>query len=128
VSASDFEVPEFPELNDSESILVLIDEAHRSQASVLHANLIKALPNCARIGFTGTPIFQKDKKRTEHIFGPIFDRYTIKQSEEDKATVPIRYVPRELQLAVQDGVSLEDKIRELFADRSKEELAAIISK
>lgn len=128
VSASDFDVPEFPELNESESILVLIDEAHRSQASVLHANLIKALPNCARIGFTGTPIFQKDKKRTEQIFGPIFDRYTIRQSEEDKATVPIRYVPRELQLAVQDGVSLEDKIRELFADRSKEELAAIISK
>jgi type I restriction enzyme R subunit len=43
-------------LNPSEDILVLIDEAHRSHASSLHANLLEALPNCVRIGFTGTPI------------------------------------------------------------------------
>jgi len=125
VSAKDFDVEAFPELNDSEEVLVMVDEAHRSQASVLHANLIKALPNSARIGFTGTPIFKKDKKRTEEIFGPIFDRYTIKQSEEDKATVPICYEPRELQFEVKDGVSLEDKIRELFSDRSEQELAVV---
>ena len=50
------DVGEFPVLNEDESILVLVDEAHRSQASALHANLLHALPNCARIGFTGTPI------------------------------------------------------------------------
>ena len=46
----------FETLNESGSILVMVDEAHRSQATVLHANLMAALPNAARIGFTGTPI------------------------------------------------------------------------
>ena len=46
----------FPVLNADEAILVLVDEAHRSHASSLHANLLAALPNAARIGFTGTPI------------------------------------------------------------------------
>ena len=38
---------------------MLVDEAHRSQASALHGNLLKALPNCTRIGFTGTPILME---------------------------------------------------------------------
>lgn len=46
----------FEVLNEDESILVLVDEAHRTQAGDLHANLLAGLPNCARIGFTGTPI------------------------------------------------------------------------
>jgi len=50
------ETEQFPILNDSEDILILVDEAHRTQASRLHANLMRALPNCAKIGFTGTPI------------------------------------------------------------------------
>jgi type I restriction enzyme R subunit len=60
-------------LNPSEDILVLIDEAHRSHASTLHTNLLTALPNCARIGFTGTPIVQSAKKTTKQIFGDFID-------------------------------------------------------
>ena len=48
--------PRFPLLNADESIVLLVDEAHRSHASKLHENLMEALPNCARVGFTGTPI------------------------------------------------------------------------
>ena len=51
--------------NDDEAILVMVDEAHRSHSSALHARLLQALPNCARIGFTGTPILMGDKKASE---------------------------------------------------------------
>ena len=56
--------PAFEVLNEDETILVVVDEAHRTQAGDLHANLLAALPNCARIGFTGTPIIMGEKKRT----------------------------------------------------------------
>lgn len=71
-------------LNASERILVMVDEAHRSHASDLHANLMAALPNCAKIGFTGTPILTGEKKRTAEIFGPFIDAYTIRESQGDE--------------------------------------------
>lgn len=88
------ETEQFPILNESEDILVLVDEAHRTQASQLHANLMRSLPNCAKIGFTGTPILVGERKRTYEIFGEFIDRYTIQQSEADGATVPIIYEGR----------------------------------
>ena len=118
----------FPELNTSPDILVMIDEAHRSQASALHANLLRSLPNCARIAFTGTPILAKDKKNTMDIFGDFIDRYTIRQSEEDKATVPILYEGREVKGAVKDGEDLDDLFRKLFEDRNAETQEAIRAK
>ena len=87
----------FPVLNTDPEILVLVDEAHRSQASTLHANLLQALPNCARIAFTGTPIMAGERKQTIEIFGDFIDRYTIQQSEVDGATLPIRYEGRAVQ-------------------------------
>ena len=81
-------------LNDDEAILVLVDEAHRSHTNTAHANLMRALPNCAKIGFTGTPIIMRAKKRTHEIFGEFIDRYTIRESEADGATVPILYEGR----------------------------------
>src|SRR5690606_4653623 len=62
--------PSLGELNADESIVVLIDEAHRSHSSALHNNLLDALPNCARIGFTGTPIIMGKKRKSTEIFGP----------------------------------------------------------
>jgi type I restriction enzyme, R subunit len=73
---------------------VLVDEAHRTQAGDLHANLLAGLPNCARIGFTGTPIIMGDKKRTHEIFGEFIDRYTIREAEADGAIVPMLYEGR----------------------------------
>ncbi|TDO10503.1 MULTISPECIES: DEAD/DEAH box helicase family protein [Halomonas] len=64
----------FEVLNESEDILILVDEAHRTQAGDLHTNMMRALPNAARIGFTGTPIIMGDKKRTHDIFGEYIDR------------------------------------------------------
>ncbi len=115
----------FPVLNEDDAILVLVDEAHRSQANTLHANLLRALPNCARIGFTGTPILMGDRKRTEEIFGPFIDRYTIQQSEQDGATVPILYEGRTAEGVIADGRSLDQLFEDMFQDRTAEELEAI---
>lgn len=116
------------ELNADEKILVLVDEAHRSHASTQHANLLSALPNCARIGFTGTPIIMGAKKKTTAIFGPEIDRYTIRQSEQDGATVPVLYDGRTTNAAVQGGGDLDEKFEDMFADRTPEELERIKQK
>lgn len=118
----------FPVLNESEDILVLIDEGHRSQSSQLHANLLRALPNCARIAFTGTPILDGNRKRTSEIFGDFIDRYTIQEAEADGATVPIFYEGRTAEGEVADGRSLDQLFEDMFQERSPEELAAIRTK
>lgn len=118
----------FERLNDSPDILIMIDEAHRSQAGDLHANLLRALPNAARIGFTGTPIIMGDKKRTHEIFGDYIDRYTLKEAEDDGAIVPILYEGRTAKGAVKDGANLDELFEDLFRERSAEELELIKKK
>ncbi len=118
----------FPVLNDSEAILVLVDEAHRTQEGTLHANLLAALPNCARIGFTGTPIMIGNRRRTHEIFGDFIDRYTIQQSEADGATVPILYEGRTAEATVADGRNLDELFEDMFRERTPEELEAIKKK
>jgi len=122
-SADRFEV-----LNEDDSILVLVDEAHRTQAGDLHANLLAGLPNCARIGFTGTPIIMGEKKRTHEIFGEFIDRYTIKEAEADGATVPVLYEGRTANGAIKDGASLDELFEDLFRQHTPEELEAIKQK
>lgn len=115
-------------LNVDEAILVLVDEAHRSQAGDLHAMLMAGLPNCARIGFTGTPILMGDRQRTHEIFGEFIDRYTIREAEADGAIVPILYEGRTAQGAVKDGGNLDDLFEDLFREHTPEELEAIKAK
>jgi type I restriction enzyme R subunit len=112
-------------LNESDAIVVLVDEAHRSHSNTLHANLLSALPNCARIGFTGTPIIMGEKKRTHDIFGEFIDTYTIRESEADGATVPILYEGRTTRGAVTEGRDLDEVFEDMFSERSAEELDAI---
>ncbi|MGB4367154.1 MAG: HsdR family type I site-specific deoxyribonuclease, partial [Acetomicrobium sp.] len=80
---------QFPVLNTSPNILVMIDEAHRTQYKLLGANLKRALPNAVRIAYTGTPI-----EKTEMTFGEYIDKYSIKQAVEDEVTVEIVYEGR----------------------------------
>jgi type I restriction enzyme R subunit len=112
-------------LDTSEDIVVLVDEAHRTQASTLHANLLQALPNCARIGFTGTPIIMGRRKYTSTIFGDYLDRYTILQSQADGATLPILYEGRTTKAAVRDAADLDELFEDMFAEHAPEELEAI---
>jgi len=115
----------YPELNDSEDIIILVDEAHRSHNSVLHANLMRALPNAAKVGFTGTPILMANKKKTHQIFGPFIDTYTIEQAVKDGVTVPIMYEGRMDRGAVRDGRTLDALFEDAFGEYSEEKREAI---
>jgi type I restriction enzyme, R subunit len=106
----DLELKAIGELDTSPEVLVLVDEAHRSHASELHAALQKALPNAARIGFTGTPIIMGDKKKTHTIFGDYLDRYDIRQSEADGSTVPILYEGRTTRGGISDADDIDEFI------------------
>jgi type I restriction enzyme R subunit len=120
--AEDDSTEAFGELNTADSIVVLVDEAHRSQTSTLHANLMAALPNSAKVGFTGTPIMKEGKKKTESIFGPEIDRYTIREAEADGAVVPIFYEGRTAKGAVKGGSDLDELFEDMFEERTSEEL------
>jgi type I restriction enzyme R subunit len=119
---------EFPELNQSEEILVLVDEAHRSHTRTLHRNLRKALPNAAIIGFTGTPILRQDKKETREIFGEFIDKYILQDAELDGATVPILYEGRTADGMVKDANNLDEVFEDMFRDYTPQELALIKAK
>ena len=115
----------FPELNNDEKILVLVDEAHRSHTNTGHANLMNALPQCAKIGFTGTPIIMADKKKTTEIFGSFIDRYGIKESQDDGATLKVLYEGRTQGTAVREGRELDELFEDMLADRTEQEKEAI---
>lgn len=114
-------MPTLGELNRDEDILVLIDEAHRSQATELHSSMREALPNAALIGFTGTPIIMGDKKRTTTIFGEYIDYYRIKESQLDGATLPILYEGKTATASVREADSLDELFDEWFADLTEEQ-------
>lgn len=89
----------YPMLSDRSDIIVMTDEAHRSQYDTLALNMRNALPNAAFIGFTGTPLMAGEEK-TKEVFGDYVSVYNFQQSIEDGATVPLFYENRipELQL------------------------------
>ncbi|MGN8225533.1 type I restriction endonuclease subunit R [Gracilimonas sp. BCB1] len=84
-------------INESRNIFVLIDESHRTQYGLLHAQMKKILPNACYLGFTGTPLM-KDEKNTANKFGGIIDSYSMDQAVEDGAVVPIIYEGRAAKL------------------------------
>lgn len=112
-----------PVLNRDTNMFVFVDEAHRTQYGALAANMRRALPNAAFFAFTGTPIDKQDRS-TLQTFGPYIDTYTIEQAVADGATVPIFYESRLADLRVV-GATLDQLFERVFADRSKEERAAI---
>ena len=116
---------EFPVLNESEKIIVLADEAHRTQYGTLGAAINIGLPNATKIAFTGTPLIKSQK--TSHEFGSYIDTYTIEQSVKDGSTVQILYEGREARVNV-TAESLDSLFDEYFGDRTDEDQAAIKKK
>ena len=108
-------------LNESESILVMVDEAHRSHGNILHASLMNAVPNAARIGFTGTPIIMGKRKKTLEIFGGYLDQYTLRESEADGSTVPIFYEGRTSDAAVRGASKMDDLFYGWFSELTDEQ-------
>ncbi|MGF1583584.1 MAG: type I restriction endonuclease subunit R [Gemmataceae bacterium] len=86
----------YPKLSDRRNIIVIADEAHRSQYDFIDGfarHMRDALPNASFIGFTGTPL-QLDDKNTRAVFGEYIDIYDIQRAVDDGATVPIYYEGR----------------------------------
>ncbi|MEZ6081218.1 MAG: DEAD/DEAH box helicase family protein [Pirellulaceae bacterium] len=96
-----------------DDIIVVSDEAHRTQAGKLARNMRLALPNASFIGFTGTPLFKHDSLTTR-IFGSYVSRYDFKRSEEDGATVKLVYENRGEKLGIA-RLDLNDRIADAIA-------------
>jgi type I restriction enzyme R subunit len=111
----------FPELNASPYILVMTDEAHRSQYSMLGANLDKGIPNSARIAYTGTPI-----DKTERVFGDYIDKYTMRQSIEDGVTLEIVYEGRTHNADVADKAGMDTAFQDVFSDYNLQQRLEIL--
>ena len=107
-------------LNPSDTVLIMVDEAHRSQYGDLGALMSRALPNATLIGFTGTPIEQGYGRSTRRRFGHLIDAYTIPQSVKDGATVPILYEARLPELAIEGPESLDRLFDAMFRDQPDE--------
>lgn len=134
-------------INKRENVIFMADEAHRSQYGV-NAKLDKetgawkygmakhmrdALPNATFIGFTGTPISNKDKSTVE-MFGQYIDIYDMTQAVEDGATVPIYYENRTAKLKLNDEIlqkidqeyeKIADEANELEIEKSKADLSSV---
>jgi len=98
-----------------DDIIVITDEAHRTQYGTLALNMRNALPHASFIGFTGTPLF-KDDQITRRVFGEYVSTYDFHRAEEDGVTVPLYYDARgdKLGLAIGDlNERIAQKIEEL---------------
>lgn len=94
--------------SERDDIIVMSDEAHRTQAGKFARNMRLALPNASFIGFTGTPLFKHDHL-TRRIFGGYVSRYDFKRSEEDQSTVKLVYENRGEKLGIA-RLDLNDRI------------------
>lgn len=117
---------EFEKVNngiDTSKIIVLIDEAHRTQYSKFGSALRKALPDAVKIAFTGTPV-----EKTVGSFGSYIDTYKIREAVEDGATVPIIYEGMTSKDTLKNKEEFDTKFEDLFADLTSEQMEAIKKK
>ena len=101
-----------------DDVIVITDEAHRTQYGTLALNMRNALPNASYIGFTGTPLFTDDEV-TRRVFGDYVSTYDFQRAVEDQATVPLYYDARgdKLGIAVGDlNERIAEKLEELETD------------
>ncbi len=110
----------YPQLSDRRNIVVIADEAHRSQYDFIDGyakHMRDALPNASFIGFTGTPI-EKEDKNTTAVFGDYIHIYDIQQAVEDGATVKIYYESRlaKIELSEADQKLLDQRVEEVTED------------
>jgi type I restriction enzyme R subunit len=113
----------YPILSDRSNVIVITDEAHRSQYESFALNMRNALPHAAFLGFTGTPLMAGEE-RTKEVFGDYVSVYNFRQSVEDGATVPLYYENRipELQLTNENlNEDLERVIENSALDEDQEQ-------
>jgi type I restriction enzyme R subunit len=122
----------FPLLTDRRNVVVIADEAHRSQYDFVDGfarHLRDGLPNAAFVAFTGTPV-ELDDRDTRHVFGDYIDVYDIRQAVEDGATVPILYESRlaRLDLKPEERPKLDPALEEVTEGEDEARVARLKSK
>jgi type I restriction enzyme R subunit len=116
-------------LNKRDNIVVLVDEAHRTQEGDLGRQMREALPNAFLFGLTGTPINTRDRN-TFFAFGAAedpggyMDRYSFEESIRDEATLPLRFETRGVELRI-DKTALDEEFQHLTRDLTDEERAEV---
>ncbi len=117
----------YPELSPRDDIIIMTDEAHRTQYDALALNMRNALPNAAFLAFTGTPLMEKGEEKTKETFGKYISTYNFRASIEDGATVPLFYENRVPELKISNPELNEDiynMIDEADLDAKQEEKLA----
>jgi type I restriction enzyme R subunit len=121
-----------PLLSLRRNIIVMADEAHRSQYDFIDGfarHMRDALPNASFIGFTGTPLEQEDRN-TRGVFGNYIDIYDIRKAVEDRATVPVYYEGRLVAAALneEEKAFIDTKFETVTREQNPEELKQLKSR
>jgi len=112
---------EYPLLSDRDDIIVIVDEAHRTQYRTFGENMRKGLPNAQYFAFTGTPLLGKERK-TNAWFGDYVSEYNFVQSIDDGATVPLFYQKRVPEVLIQNE-NLSNEFYQILEDENLDEKA-----
>jgi type I restriction enzyme R subunit len=124
---------EYPLITDRKNMIVISDEAHRTQAGTFARNMrFNGIPNASYLGFTGTPIIKEEKELTKNIFGEYVSVYDFKRAIEDGATLPLRYVNKGEKLGLKnpklDEQMIEILEREELDEDQKRKLTYLFQK
>lgn len=109
---------EYPLITDRKNVIVISDEAHRTQGGTYARNMrFYGLPNASYLGFTGTPIIKDEEELTKDIFGDYVSVYDFKRAVEDGATLPLRYLNKGELLNI-DNPKLDEEMAEVLEDEN----------
>lgn len=112
---------EYPLITERSNIIVISDEAHRTQAGTFARNMrFHGIPNASYLGFTGTPIIKEELELTKNIFGEYVSIYDFKRAIDDGATLPLRYLNRGEKLGIENP-QLDEKMAELIENEDLDE-------
>lgn len=112
---------EYPLITDRKNIIVISDEAHRTQGGKYARNMrFYGLPNASYLGFTGTPIIKDEEEVTKNIFGEYVSVYDFKRAIEDEATLPLKYLNKGEQLNIENP-ALDEQMAEILENEDLDE-------
>jgi len=111
-------------IHTDERVIVLVDEAHRSEYGWDATQMRDSMPKGVFFAFSGTPIDKKNRN-TYKEFGPLIDKYSFEESKNDGATLPIKHEGRLPELSVEGGESIDEIFERVFSNLSKEQRAKI---
>ncbi|WP_295222894.1 type I restriction endonuclease subunit R [uncultured Chryseobacterium sp.] len=112
---------EYPLITERKNIIVISDEAHRTQGGKYARNMrFFGLPNASYLGFTGTPIIKEEQEVTKNIFGEYVSVYDFKRAIEDEATLPLKYLNRGERLNI-DNPALDEQMAEILENENLDE-------